>query len=65
MVTDLLSLQLAFRALSDDPEGDEEDPNVGSGDEDLKEEDVDGDEDDEDLAAAGFGVEESNDEGTE
>ncbi|MDR3582013.1 MAG: hypothetical protein P4L67_01935 [Candidatus Pacebacteria bacterium] len=65
MVTDLLSLQLAFRALSDDPEGDEEDPNAGHGDETLEDDDADGVEDDEDLAAAGFGVEEAGDEGNE
>lgn len=63
MATDLLSLQLAFRALSDDPEGDEEDPNTVGGD-DLEDDD-DGVEDDEDLAAAGFGVEDPTEEGTE
>ncbi len=57
MVTDLLSLQLAFRALSDDPEGDEDDIDTGRADEDLADDD-DEEEDDEDLADAGFGVEE-------
>ncbi len=64
MVTDLLSLQLAFRALSDDPEGDEDDVDTGRADVDLEDED-DAEEDDEDLADAGFGVEEGGDEPAE
>jgi hypothetical protein len=65
MVTDLLSLQLAFRALSDAPDGDEE---VDTGSTDADEELEDGDtaeEGEEDLAAAGFGVEEPGEEAAE
>jgi hypothetical protein len=58
MVTDLLSLQLAFRALSDAPDGEEE-VDTGSGDEELEDDD-DAEEGEEDLAAAGFGVEDPN-----
>jgi hypothetical protein len=64
MVTDLFLPQLAFRALSDAPDGDEDEVDAGStDDEELKEEDDA--EDDEDLAAAGFGVEEPSEEGAE
>lgn len=62
MVTDLLLPQLAFRALSDDPEGDEDTIDTGR-DEDL--EDKDEIEGEEDLANAGFGVEEGNEESAE
>ena len=63
MVTDLLSLQLAFRALSDAPDGEDEDVDTSSGDEEL--EDKDEVEDEEDLANAGFGIEEPGSEGAE
>jgi hypothetical protein len=63
MATDLLSLQLAFRALSDAPDGDEDDIDTGSADEEL--EDDEETEEDEDPATTGFGTEEPSDEGTE
>jgi len=64
MVTDLLLPQLAFRALSDDPDGNEEevDTDLGDGDIDEKDEDAEGEED---LAAAGFGIEDGSEESAE
>ena len=52
MVTDLLSLQLAFRALSDAPDGDEE-VDTGSSDADEELEDDDAEEGEEDLRSRG------------
>ena len=49
MATDLLSLRLAFRALSDDPEGDNDDADENLADDLDGDEDVDGGVDDEDM----------------
>ena len=64
MATDLLSLRLAFRALSDDPEGDNDDADENLADDLDGDDDTDVDADDEDADDAGFGSD-AGDEMTE
>jgi hypothetical protein len=59
MATDLLFPKLAFRALSDDPEGDDDGTGVAA----SPDEELDGDDDadgEEDLGNAGFTIEEGD-----
>ncbi len=61
MATDLLSLRLAFRALSDDPEGDNDDADENLADDLDGDDDADVEVDGDDMDDAGLG----NNEGGE